>query len=197
MLNSSLLGGKVTENFLNLLQLSAAVVLSIVIGWAWWSENRNKVPGPARIRGYTISGWIALILLALNLGWLGGRVWADTTRLVAITSPRDGQAVDARVVVKGRVGYLPSGQGVWVLVQPSEGGPILIPNKPAYLQPDGTWSTLLFVGSESDHGKDFTLIVVLATEQSMITHPAQVNGAGSGVLPPGVVVLDRVTVTRR
>jgi hypothetical protein len=78
---------------------------------------------------------------------------------LSITSPHDGEVVDRRPVVSGRVST-PS-VSVWVIVHPMESSSYWV-QPPTSMHADGVWGVQIYIGSQKalDDGKQFELMAV-------------------------------------
>ncbi len=138
--------------------------------------------------------------MALDLGWLGGYWLAEVERPIHITSPNNAQVVNLRQQVLGRYKEIPAGQTLWVMVAPYKVSLYFPQQGPAVIQPNGTWSSLTFVGGPTDSGHAFDIFLVLVDQrgqQRLAAYLASNNQSGMNGLPPGVTIVDKVTVWRK
>ena len=179
----------------------AGFCLVVILFAVWALRFGLRVNGPGPLATvFRIVQWLGIIIIILDLGWLGGYWLAEVERPIHITSPSNDQAINSRVQVKGNYKGIPAGQTLWVAVAPFS-TPIYYPQQdPAIIQPNGTWTSLTFVGSAADAGKAFDILLVLVNQpgkQAFTDYLAGNLQNGLNGLPPGVTIVDKVTVWRK
>jgi hypothetical protein len=114
-----------------------------------------------------------------------------------LTSPQDGSTVNNSQKVTGVITCLQDYVRAWILVRS--------PRDRAYWRQAEFWpgeqggfrSTATFGRSETlDNGKKYVLMLVVATQAASASFEASM-GQRMSSLPPGIQILDKVTVTRR
>jgi hypothetical protein len=174
----------------------AGILLAI---WARW-RNQTVNGSGYRDRVYRTIIWLGILVLVLDLGWLGGYWLAEVERPIHITSPFNDQSVNLRQQVMGTYEEIPADQALWVFVAPFR-APLYFPQPdPAILQPNFTWSSLTFVGSSDSAGQAFDIVLVLVDHQGLQAirnYLAGKNRYGLNGLPPGATIVDKVTVWRK
>jgi hypothetical protein len=121
---------------------------------------------------------------------------------VTITSPPEEAYAPLEVTVEGRVSSLGASESVWILVHPLSDGR-LYPQGVARVQPDGNWTSLIFLGSSKDNGERFAIIAATVNPQAhqeleryMARGVESGNFPGLAALPVGAVERAEVQVTR-
>jgi hypothetical protein len=174
----------------------------VVILLAAWALRRNQhVNGPgSQAKVFRIVQWLGIIFILLDLGWLGGYWLAEVERPIHITAPYNDQTINFRLEVKGNYKEIPADQTLWVVVAPFR-TPLYYPQQdPAIIQPNGTWTSLTFVGTAADAGQAFDILLVLVNqpgEQAFTDYLAGNPQNGLNGFPPGVTIVDKVTVWRK
>jgi hypothetical protein len=183
-----------------LLPIAGLCLLGTLV--AAWARRRNqRVSGPVILTPFLrVVTWLGLLFMALDLGWLGGYWLAEVERPIHITAPCNDQVVSLRQQVLGSYKEIPAGQTLWVVVTPFN-MPLYFPQQnPANIQPNGAWSSLTFVGSPTDAGQAFDIIVVLVDnqgQQAIASYLAGNHPDGMKGLPGGSTIVDKVTVWRK
>ena len=184
------------------LLLPIAGICLIAFLFAVWARRRNqRVNGPvflAAILGFV--QWLGVTILVLDLGWLGGYWLAEIERPIHITSPYNDQVINLRQQVKGNYKEIPAGLTLWVVVAPFRKQIYFPQQNPAILQPNGTWSSLTFVGSTPDAGRGFDILLVLVDQRGQLAFDQYLVGSnqnGLNGLPAGATIVDKVTVWRK
>jgi hypothetical protein len=179
----------------------AGLCLAGLLVAAWGRQHNQRVNGPAfmdpLLQAVT---WLGLLFMALDLGWLGGYWLAEVERPIHIAAPLNDQMVSLRQQVSGSYKEIPAGQTLWVVVAPFSASQYVPQQSPAVIQPNGTWSSLTFIGSPADAGRAFDVFLVLANQQGQQAFAAYLAGqAQTGLrgLPPGATIVDKVTVWRK
>jgi hypothetical protein len=179
----------------------AGVCLGIILLTAWAQRRSQGVNRPGFLAPVLkVALWVGILVLVLDLGWLGGYWLAEVKRPMHITAPFNDQAVNLRQQVLGTSREIPAGQTLWVFVAPHR-TPIYSPQQsPAIIQPDGAWSSLTFVGSAGDKGKVFDIVLALVDQQgqqAIHNYLAANSQNGLDGLPPGATIVDKLTVWRK
>ena len=175
------------------------LVMILLTVWARRRNQRGKGSGTL-VPIFRAIQWLGIIILVLDLGWLGGYWLSEIERPLHITSPFNDQVINLRQQVKGNYKELSGGQMLWVVVAPFHTSNYYPQQNPAILQPDGTWSSLTFVGSAGDAGRAFDILLVLVDaqgQQAFNNYLSDTNQHGLNGLPPGVTIVDKVTVWRK
>jgi hypothetical protein len=181
--------------------LIAGLCLVAFLFAVWAHRHNRKVQGPGFL-AYILQTvmWLGIVGMALDLGWLGGYWLAEAGRPIHITSPVNDQVVNLRQQLQGTYTAIPSGRTLWVFVAPFRTSTYFPQPNPAIIQPDGNWSSLTFVGSAGDAGQVFDIFLVLVDQQGQQVinkYLAAHTPNGLSGLPPGSVIVDKVSVWRK
>ena len=183
-----------------LVPIAGLCLLGMLVA-VWGRRHNQRVNGPVFLVPFLqVVTWLGLLVMALDLGWLGGYWLAEVERPIHITAPFNDQMVNLRQQVLGSYKQIPAGQTLWVVVAPFSTSQYFPQQSPAVIQPNGTWSSLTFIGSPADAGRAFDIFLVLANQQGQQALMAYLAGQtqnGLSNLPPGATVVDKVTVWRK
>ena len=121
---------------------------------------------------------------------------------VRILQPRNGDSVPYETQIRG-YGSGIEDQDLWVIVYP-HGSSSYYPQRPAQIQGDNTWFVIARIGIPEQSDTTFDISVYLASSQAdqklrEYINEADKTGNWSGIpsVANGLMLLDRVTVTRR
>ena len=122
---------------------------------------------------------------------------------VKITYPSDGSEVEGEVTVRGTSQNIPEGQVIWIVIYVHEVRRYFPQDLPADVQANGDWESPVIIGIEEDIGKRFDIIVVLVDQEAqdefneyLEKWKGKYPSPGLERLPEGVVIYERITVTR-
>ena len=123
---------------------------------------------------------------------------------VKITTPSEGSYVGTTQLVSGTSQNIPAGYEIRVMIY-SQGIDRYYPqDKPADIGINGDWTKYVFIGNESDAGKQFDIVVMLADEKAQEYLDDYIedciekgNYPGLETLSEGLSEHDRITVTRQ
>jgi hypothetical protein len=124
---------------------------------------------------------------------------------VWITEPGENQRISADVTIKGTCKHIdPSTQTLWVAVYDPQKSLYFIHSVPAEIfENNGSWDCPgVVAGEPGDHGKQFTIQIILANIDSKIYKQIivtlhSVSYQGQNQLPDGVRRLAEINVTRK
>jgi hypothetical protein len=123
---------------------------------------------------------------------------------VKITSPVEGAKVDQRETVKGTSQEIPNGSVIWVAVFLPTVGRYFPQNQPAVIQAHGEWSSLAYIGQQSESGLKADIIAIVADKstQDKFNNYLQdakdkQNYAGLEQIPEGAKIYQSVSVIRK
>ena len=120
------------------------------------------------IRQSRIIKWQVLAISVLLL--LGGLQPADGQEVnknkVTITSPREGDQVGKRIVVKG-TSEIHDGSQVWVLAHLKLLANQWWPQPKPIVDENGNWQALAYIGEPQDIGLDFEIVAATFDEQAV------------------------------
>jgi hypothetical protein len=183
-----------------LLPIAGLCLVGMLVA-AWGRRHNQRVNGPVFLAPLLQAvTWLGLLFMALDLGWLGGYWLAEVERPIHITTPFNDQMVSLRQQVMGSYKEIPAGQTLWVVVAPYSSSLYFPQQSPAVIQPNGTWSSLTFIGSPVDAGHAFDIFLVLVNQkgqQVFVTYLAGQTQNGLSSLPPGATIVDKVTIWRK
>ncbi len=188
----------ISLSLLDIGQLGAAVLATICLLVLYLRVKKpdSKDSTIGFQRTVSILSWILIGFIAIDLGWLGGRWLGESQKPIKILSPTAGQAVDLRIFVTGRASIIPEGQELWVVVSPQGSGQFIPAASRAVIQTGGDWSSLVFIGSENNHGLKVDLLAVLVDASAAATFREN-SQVGLQTLPSGCLVVDQVTISRK
>ena len=165
-------------------------------------------PGVGPRRSTTLI--IAIVAFFIFLGLLGWQAFGSQAATeVKITHPTGESRVAHIETVRGTTRGIPTGHVVWVVVFAHEVGRYYPQDRAASAEARGRWSSVTYLGLQGDagKGKTFDILAVLVDDQARRVFGAYIAEAkehadwpdwyGLEGLPTGVVIWDRVTVTRR
>lgn len=144
-----------------------------------------------------------LTLKVHNRGWSPLAVTPTETQTeINITYPLDGASVGITESVKGTQKNIPAGDEIWIFVHPHTENKYYPQRSSAAIQ-NGEWSLSVCIGSESDAGKKFDIIAVLADtkaqeEINAYFETCEKTGEWPGMdnIPNSAKEYDNITVTR-
>jgi hypothetical protein len=123
--------------------------------------------------------------------------------MIRITYPSDGSEVERKVTVRGTSQNIPDGQVMWIVIYVHEARRYFPQDLPVDVQANGDWISPVIIGIDEDVGMRFDIIVVLVDEKAQDAfndYLKQWKGKDSSPglerLPDGVVIYERITVTR-
>ena len=145
---------------------------------------------------------VAIFLVGFFLGsFLGDPQEASQ---VKITYPLNQTSCQATETVQGTSGSLPPDMEVWIIIKPQENDLYYPQNKAVQMDVNGNWSSVVSIGRQSDIGKKFEIIAVLADESARNSFDAYIANCrdegsfdGIGQLPNGAQIYDHIVVTRK
>lgn len=107
-------------------------------------------------------------------------------------------------VIKGTSQALPAGTAIWVFVFIPHVGRYYPQNNPVDMQVNGEWSSVAFIGQETDAGMKADIVAVVAdksAQQAIFSYLQNArdtqNFAGLERIPEGALIYDRITVERK
>lgn len=128
------------------------------------------------------------------------------TPVVKIIQPRNGDTVPYGAVITGTFANLPTGQTIWVLVQP-RGEPNYHPQPPVITSREGQWQTITYLGPADPKQivtEAYDVFAVLADEKASSIFRAYLEDAarsgkypGFAQLPAGVTIHDKIMLKRK
>jgi hypothetical protein len=117
--------------------------------WRWWMWGTP----------------VAVAILALCV-WGANYFLREVRCETAIETPEAGATVGAGGMVTGTA-RVPSGGHIWILLHPPIPGNQWFPQEPVSLRADdGTWSALVYYGTQDDIGREFEIAAVVVTSST-------------------------------
>jgi hypothetical protein len=158
-----------------------------------------------KLRRLTLIMWVCIAIAIINsviFGWRSFRINGKTN--VAITYPANLDEVNQIETIRGSVNNLPAKHEMIVAVFLPEVERFYPQDQPITFEAGDKWSGIVCIGTQSDIGKKFDLIIIMANEEAQISFQAyfiegriRESWAGLDQLPDGAVIYDRITVTRK
>ena len=195
----------VTQILTTLITTVGAIICAVV-GKKVESRQSSAEPLQRQPRSVWAWGmWACIAIAVVNTGILGWRLLRPSpSTQVTIVYPANLSRVEQAETVRGTVQGLPEGQVVWVVVFMQEVGRYYPQNRPADLEANNRWSSLVYFGVPSDTDKKFDILAVVADANAQNAFNAYLadaidrsDWAGMEALPAGAIIYDRITVTRR
>jgi hypothetical protein len=198
-------GINITQILVTLISTIGAVICAVVGRKAEGLVREEKKVEKPPLSKWALGMWACVAIAVINTGLLAWRLlYPGPATNVTITYPINLARVDQTETVRGTVHGLLGEQVVWVVVFAQGVGRYYPQNRPADIEADNKWSSIVYIGVPADTDKRFDILAVVVDSEAQNAFDAYLadardrnDWAGLEALPAGAVIHDRITVTRK
>lgn len=144
--------------------------------------------------------WIFISLTAINLIVFGFRYLSNDSTTIEIIYPQNGNIVSINENISGEQENILKDKIIWIIIYSLSYQKYFPNHSPAQINSNGTWTSLVSIGSSADKDEQFYILAYLLDNKTKIELEKEFNKTDFGgldIIPKDAVLYHQITVIRK